>query len=148
MSAPSARAVIDIDAPVERVWQVLSTLSAYPEWNPFVVKVDGAAKAELGKQLVLHVVWSNGRRVSTGELVTRVEPNAALAWRFTGVLPSLNLVRAERLQTLTALGAGATRYESVESFSGLLARFVPLAGVVEGFGRMARALKVRAEAPR
>lgn len=146
MTNPNARAVIDIDAPIERVWQVLSRLSEYPTWNPFVVKVDGADTAELGKQLVLHVVWSNGRRMTTGELVTRVEPHAALAWRFTGVLPSLNLVRAERVQSLTALTATTTRYESVESFSGLLARFVPLAGVVDGFERMAKALKVRAEA--
>jgi hypothetical protein len=147
---PTARAQLDIDAPIERVWDVLVSLERYPEWNPFVVKVDGAARAGLQQHLTLHVVFSGGLRVRSGEFVTRVDPPgdvATLAWRFTGLLPTLGLVRAERVQTLSRGPGGRTRYESVEAFDGLLRHFVPVGRVVDGFERMAQALKARAETP-
>lgn len=144
MSQPEARASIEVPASIERVWQVLTALDRYGEWNPFIVKVDGGATPVLGGRLVLHVKWHDGGGAASGELVTRVEPPgavAALAWRFTGVLPTLGLVRAERLQTLTRLDDARTRYESVEVFHGLLAGFVPLHKVQRGFERQAEALR-------
>ena len=36
------RTFVDIDATPERVWQVLTDLPAYAEWNPFVTRADGA----------------------------------------------------------------------------------------------------------
>jgi len=33
---------VDIDATPERVWQVLTDLPAYAEWNPFVTSAEGA----------------------------------------------------------------------------------------------------------
>src|SRR5688572_28572878 len=33
---------VDIHAPPERVWQVLTDLPAYAEWNPLITKVEGA----------------------------------------------------------------------------------------------------------
>lgn len=152
MSQPEARASIEIPASIDRVWQVLTALDRYAEWNPFIVRVDGGATPVLGGRLVLHVKWEQGGGASSGELVTRVEPpraSAVLAWRFTGVLPTLGLVRAERLQTLTRLDDTRTRYESVETFHGLLAGFVPLAKVQRGFERQAEALSraARGSAP-
>ncbi len=143
MSRPEARASLEIPASIDRVWKVLTALDRYGEWNPFIVKVDGAATPALGARLVLHVKWHDGGGAASGELVTRVEPpgsSAALAWRFTGLLPTFGLVRAERVQTLTRLDDGRTRYESVETFHGLLASFVPLAKVQRGFERQAEAL--------
>ena len=32
---------VDIDAPAERVWEVLTDLSAYAEWNPFITRAEG-----------------------------------------------------------------------------------------------------------
>lgn len=36
------RTFVDIDAPPERVWQVLTDLPAYAEWNPLITRVEGA----------------------------------------------------------------------------------------------------------
>jgi uncharacterized protein YndB with AHSA1/START domain len=39
--ATTIRAEIEIDAPIEQVWAVLSDLPRYGEWNPFTPRVDG-----------------------------------------------------------------------------------------------------------
>jgi hypothetical protein len=41
------RTEIEIQAPAEKVWQVLTELDKYPEWNPFICHAAG--KAETGK---------------------------------------------------------------------------------------------------
>jgi len=42
-------AMIEIDAPAERVWHALTDFARYPEWNPFMPRVAGepARRAEL-----------------------------------------------------------------------------------------------------
>jgi hypothetical protein len=35
------RSFVDIDATPERVWQVLTDLPAYAEWNPFITRAEG-----------------------------------------------------------------------------------------------------------
>lgn len=43
VAAPRAEFTIEIQAPIERVWQVMLDMNAYAEWNPFIVKVEGVA---------------------------------------------------------------------------------------------------------
>jgi len=39
--AAGLRTFVDLDATPERVWQVLTDLPAYGEWNPFVTEAEG-----------------------------------------------------------------------------------------------------------
>lgn len=144
---------LPIDAPVATVWRVLTDVAAYPAWNPFVVRVDGAVGA-IGDTFRLHVRWRDGRETLAGEVLTTLEPptrgddgvqRATFAYRFTGPLATFGLVRAVRTQTLAQAPGGPTLYTSREPFHGLFARFVPLARVREGTEDMARALRDRAE---
>lgn len=41
------RAPIDIDAPLDVVWQAMLDTEAYGEWNPFVVRADDTTTALL-----------------------------------------------------------------------------------------------------
>ena len=49
-----AEAKVLIDAPIERVWEVMIDVGAYREWNPFIVDVETAAGAPVvGKAMRL-----------------------------------------------------------------------------------------------
>jgi hypothetical protein len=151
--ARSAEATASIAAPLEVVWAVMLDLDRYPDWNPFVVQVDGPAgrPAAVGDELVLHVRWAGGRGVTTRERITRLEPpgaarRATLEYDFGGPLATLGLVRGRRLQEVEQGPAGSTRYRTAERLRGLLAFAAPIGRVQDGFERHAAALKARAEA--
>jgi hypothetical protein len=137
----------EIERSLEQVFEQLVQFSDYPAWNPFIVRVDGAARAEAGARVRFTVRWVTGGSTRTFEEVTRVRPpdasnTAEVAWRFNGTLATLGLLNAERVQTLTGLTASRTRYFSEERFGGPLAPFVPYARVQAGFEAQARAMKV------
>lgn len=143
---PTLRAVADIDAPIERVHAIMMDFARYGEWNPFVVGIYGEAR--VGVVLTLDVRFHDGRRHRTRERVevlTTPGDRAELTYRFLGPLARLGLVRGMRRQVLTRLGADRTRYETEESFTGLLVAFLPCADIQRGFEDHARALKRRAE---
>ena len=152
-----ARTSIEINAPIAEVWRVMLDLPAYRDWNPFIVDAVGAGRTlKVGDEFKLHVVWSDGKKVTSGEHVTRVDAphevdgasRAVLGYRFDGFLHALNLVRALRLQSLEQKPGGPTHYTSVENMTGMIARYVPIALVQDGFERHARALKQYVEKPR
>ena len=62
--------MIDIDAPAERVWQVLTDFGAYPAWNPFIVRADGAA--EEGSRLTVRMQPVGARGVTLTPTVLEV----------------------------------------------------------------------------
>ena len=47
------RCKIEIEPPAERVSQVLTDFAAYPEWNPFIRRVNG--RPEVEEQLVVSI---------------------------------------------------------------------------------------------
>jgi hypothetical protein len=153
MAARVAEASAEIDAPVEIIWRAMIDLAAYPEWNPFIVRADATPPGEPapGTRMRLEVRWSGGGGAVAVEEVTRFEPptdarrSATFAYRFTGWLDALGLVRGTRLQTLDEVPGKPARYHTREEFTGLLVGFMPLAKVRDGFARQTAALRVRAE---
>lgn len=66
------RTEIFVDAPPERVWEVLIATDQYPEWNPVFVRVEGAL--EEGASLVNHVVEPGKDPVTMNSNVRRIVP--------------------------------------------------------------------------
>lgn len=150
-----ARASVDIDAPIDRVWAIMIELRRYHEWNPFIIAVRNAPdQMKIGARFMLQVKWANGGVADSWETVThlalpttagRGPASAVLSYRYSSWLARLGLVRATREQQLSQSAGEPTHYRTQETFSGPLARFLPLSDVEEGFQRHASALKQRAE---
>jgi hypothetical protein len=126
------------------VWRVLTDFAAYPEWNPFIVRIGGDPAVGQTLDLTIH---PPGRRVMTFHpKVLRCEPNRELRWLGHLLVPGL--FDGEHSHVLDSLEPGRTRYRQSEAFRGLL---VPLTGGLlaatqQGFDAMNTSLKARAEA--
>ena len=135
---------IEIDASPEQVWQVLSDLAAYPEWNPFIVSAEGTLEA--GHRLELRMQPAGGRAVTLKPTVIEATHGRRLRW--LGRLGLRGLFDAEHVFTIEAREEGGTRLRQHEVFRGVL---VPLAarsldrGTLPAFEAMNSALKRRAE---
>ncbi|NDL56030.1 SRPBCC domain-containing protein [Phytoactinopolyspora mesophila] len=132
---------IEIDAPVEDVWHVLTGFSEYEEWNPFMVKASG--EAQVGETLVNTLV-TDGSTMTIKPQVTVADPGQELRWLGRFVLPGV--VEGEHYFLLEPTSDNGTRLVHGETFTGML---VPFAGgmldVGNEFELMNQALKARAE---
>jgi hypothetical protein len=136
-------ASIEIDAPAERVWQVLADTRRYGEWNPFVTALAG----ELREGAPLKVtVRAPGRKAATfSARLTRLVPGRELRWRGRWFLPGL--FDGDHALTVEPLDADRARFRTREEVTGLL---LPLLGKAmrqsqQGFEGLCRAVKARAE---
>jgi len=137
------RTEIEIAAPAERVWQVLTDFAAFPQWNPFIPRLSGEARR--GAALSVHLQPPGGRGITLRPTVLAAEPNRELRWLGRLALPGL--FDGEHRFAIEPLGANRVRFVQEERFTGVL---VPLfrgilAATRRGFGEMNGALKARAE---
>lgn len=51
------RAEIEIEAPVERIWEVLTDFEEFPEWNPFIRRIRGTS--QVGSRLDVFIGGMN-----------------------------------------------------------------------------------------
>jgi hypothetical protein len=107
---------LTIPAPPDAVWDVLTDIDRYEEWNPFVLR--GSGPVEVGGRLELVIQPVGGRAMTFRPRVTHLEPSRRFAWlgRLWG-LPGL-FEGAHRFE-LTATGSG-TSLVHAEDFRGLL----------------------------
>jgi hypothetical protein len=135
---------IDIGAPPERVWSVLTDFARHPEWNPFIREIRG----EVREGARLHVVLGppDGKPMTFTPVVTAAEPNRRFAWR--GTLLAGWLFTGEHAFRLEGLPGGGTRFHHGETFGGLLVPFLKKSLGTDtraGFDAMNRAIKAEAE---
>jgi len=138
------RAEIEIDAPPERVFDVLTDIDAYPEWNPFTPKVESTLR--IGDPIHMQVRLVGEKLMRQTEYVTHNERPHKLCWG-ADIGPRV-LCRADRCQVLTPIEGGRTHYLCTDEIRGLLAPLVMLfygKAMKRGFGDCARALKKRVE---
>jgi len=140
----SLHAGIDIDAPAERVWQIVSDFDEYADWNPFIVRAAGEPR--VGARLDITIAAPGMRPVSFRPRVLDVEPGRLIRWKGEFKLPGL--FDGRHALIVDALDGGRSRFTTHEDVTGLL---LPFAGKVmtasqRGFELMAQALKERAEA--
>jgi len=140
---------VTIEAPASLVWQVLTDLSSYPEWNPFTVKVE--SDLTLGAPVDLYLPKPKPKQA--GELMLQreylklIEPEQQLSWGMA--MGHRWLLEARRDQYIEVIDEQRCRYYTTDSFKGLMTGLVMKSQgqwINDGFDAIASALKVRAEA--
>ena len=140
----SLHAAIAIDAPAERVWQVVSDFARYPEWNPFIVRAAGVPR--VGERLDVTIVAPGVKPATFRPRVLDVEPGRLIRWKGEFKLPGL--FDGRHALIIDPLDDERSRFTTHEDVSGILLPFLGsvMAASQQGFELMARAVKERAEA--
>lgn len=137
-------AEIEIQAPAERVWEVLANFERYAEWNPFLRRASGGIA--VGARLRVFMQPSGTRGITMKPRIIKIEPQRELRW--LGHLFVPGLFDGEHAFIIEALGPGRVRFIQREMFTGIL---VPLFSPMldkdtkRGFLEMNSALKTQAE---
>jgi len=134
---------IEISASAEKVWQILTDFSRYPEWNPFLTSVSGKAIVNENVEVSIH---SASKEMKLHCTVARVVTNKLLIWNYHVVHPAL--FRGEHRFSIESIGEGKVRFIDCEVFNGFLV-FLQAKDIdtnsKQGFMAMDQALKIRAE---
>ena len=132
----SAAYEVEIDAPVQRVWDLLANPLAWPDFAPEVhdVHLDGPVAADT------RFTWANGRSRMKSRFAV-VDRDREITW--TGVSSGFKAVHRHLLE---ATGPGSTRVRSEESMAGpLLPLFFGSAKLQAGMETWLDGLKAAAE---
>src|SRR4029450_13028042 len=76
---PAYQSTFEIEAPAERVWQILTSLDRYPEWNPQIPKASGTVRE--GATIHLRLVLSDRPALNVSATIEQAQRNALLTWR-------------------------------------------------------------------
>ena len=136
----ACRVQVNVRAPAERIWTVLTDAEGFPRWNSTVTSIEG----EIREGAKLKVRVPGTERVFSPR-ISDVVPNERMTWT-GGVSPIFKGVRTFELRTRDA---GSTEFTMAERFTGLMIPFVkrslPDFGPV--FARYADDLRREAERP-
>lgn len=139
------RTEIKINAAPEKVWRVLTDTQTYPNWNPFITKLEGNL-AE-GQKLSVTLAPPNERAMTIKPTVQEVRPNQVLRWKGQLLFPGI--FDGEHIFEISDNKDGTSTFVHRENFSGIL---IPLfkkmldVSTKRGFEMMNEELKKRCEA--
>jgi len=136
---------VEIDAPQELVWSVLTDYEKYPEWNPYTVRVE--TTLELGTPIVLYLPdpMKPGEIFRNVEWLSIIDAPHHLQYNTGTEIPGIHAIRDQWVEDL---GDGRSSYRTTDVFAGDIAQLVfDMQGewVRNGFNAVAHTLKARAE---
>jgi len=135
---------VDIHAAPDVVWDVITDLDRYAEWNPFIVEAAGTPA--VGEQLTNRLQPPGGRAATFRPKVTEFETGETFEWLGRFGLPGVFDGR-HRFE-VRPTPSGGTTVTHTEQFTGVLVRMMRSSldsRTKAGFEAMNEALKARAE---
>jgi hypothetical protein len=135
---------IEISAPAERVWTVLTDFPRYGDWNPFIRAVSGEARQ--GGRLEIDLELPGGKRMKFQPRIVRLRENKELRWLGRLLVP--RLFDGEHSFVLDTTPRGSVIFTQGELFGGLMVKLSPNSLFDKtrvGFEKMNEALKKRVE---
>ena len=134
---------LEIAAPAELVWEVLTDFARYGEWNEFCPSIE--ATLEIGSPVKMQVDLGMGLQEQV-EYITLIEAPRKITWSMENK-PG-DPVHADRSQVVEALDDQRCTYVTYDEFSGeAVEAMVEAMGkaVEDGFNLCARGVKAQAE---
>ncbi len=139
------RTEIEINGTIDRVWEVLTDFRSFPEWNPFIKKIEGELK--VGEQLKVYMEPPGGKGMTFKPVVKRLEPKTEFRWLgnllITGIFDGEHIFQLEQINDIK------TKFIHRENFNELLVSLLWISlnsSTRRGFEEMNKALKERIEA--
>lgn len=133
---------IEIDAPAEKVWEVLTDFERYGEWNPFCI--EAASTLTPGEPIDMQVRLGGNQRAQR-EWIRTHTPGTEFSYAMKPV--GLGALHSLRSHTVVPLGPDRSRYESRFTLAGWLSPVVVFAlgkHLRAGFGAMTAGVGKRA----
>lgn len=118
--AHEIRTEIEISAPPSRVWAVLTDFSHYPDWNPFILEVQGNVVQDA--TVKYRFEFPPGIRIWTAAKILKFEVERELRWAAHLLTP--RLLNGEHYFAVGPISATSVMFHHGEIFTGLL---LPLA---------------------
>lgn len=130
---------VNIKAPQQTIWDILTDAQGWLEWNPTVDKIEGTIAP--GERVKVFVKLNPGRAFPLK--VSEFVPPSRMVWSDGSPL----FFRGERTYTLSPQPDQSVDFEMREVFSGLLAPLITrsIPNLQPAFDEFAAALKKRAE---
>ncbi|MEX0874080.1 MAG: SRPBCC domain-containing protein [Actinomycetota bacterium] len=141
---PIYQTTFEINASADRVWEILTELDRYPEWNPQIPAASGTVEA--GAKIDLRLKFPGRPAMNVSAIVERAEPNLLFTWRGHLVAPWFFV--GYRKFEIQAIDGNHVRMTHVEDIRGLFAPvFVLLMGrpVESSHRSLNEAIRTRAE---
>jgi hypothetical protein len=138
------RTEIEIEATPPRVWRALTDFKTFPDWNPFVLAIEGEPKK--GARLKVTLRTAGGGDMTFRPRVLAADEGRELRWRGRLLLPGV--FDGEHYFEVSELSTGRSRLVQGERFSGLLVPWLQRgleSNTRSGFMAMNRAVKRRLE---
>lgn len=129
---------ITIDATPEKVWQVLTDMEKYPEWNPTMQLVSGEVKE--GNKVRYQFTQDPENVSEMDAVVVEVSPNEVLNQK--GGMP---MILTFDHRYIIEESGNQTKMTIHEDYAGIGVNFWNPKAVEEAYGRLNEALKARVE---
>jgi len=135
---------VEVNAPHDIVWGVITDFRRYGEWNPFVVECDSTLK--VGDPIVMRVHVFEAFAQPQREIIFRHDPGRLFCYGVSGM--PLGAMRSNRCHEVRSLNSASSEYRSHFELSGWLSPIV--SGLVgrqlrRGFHAMTESIRTRSE---
>lgn len=134
---------LEINAPAEVVWDVITDTASYGDWNPFVLECD--ATLEPGAAINMKVRLGKGIQ-KANEVIKDVNPGRGFSYNMKPVPPGA--LHSYRSHDIEPVDGGRCRYRSHFELNGWLSPLVAAlmrSKLQAGFDGMSHGIKARAE---
>lgn len=135
------RTATEIDAPPEIVWEILTDLSTYDEWNPHITAASGDLRENADVKIEVLPPGSQTKKMTA--TITRLEPPRTLQWVAT--IPFSWVFEGCHTFELHPIDNDRTQFINYERLSGVLVPFVVSDDAQQGYEAMNDSLAERAE---